>query len=138
MLALLAAFALVPATATPAAAPGQRVGAESRVSRAQAEEIISAYVVETLHFNRGAFSLDRGENWIYPDFYFYQALINNPGGSAVAGSYAVDKRTGDLWNGVVCEPFATKGVRAAQARTRAELLITPARYRKLRHQGPEC
>ena len=80
------------------------------------------------------------EHFAKPDsaqFYFFTAAWDNPGGSVVAGNYAVDKATADVWNSVMaCEELSTPALRELQSQVRSRIGLTPVEYRKHKRGCP--
>jgi hypothetical protein len=75
----------------------------------------------------------------YPDFYFFEVLWKSSGDiSPIAGHYAVDSRTGGVWNAVICSELKTRSLEKRQALLRKKIGLTPEQYRKIRRRGPEC
>lgn len=56
----------------------------------------------------------------------------------MVGHYAVDRTTGDVWDGVMCREYKPEAVIKLQALIRKQLRLTEADYRKLKRQGPYC
>lgn len=62
-----------------------------------------------------------------------------PDGSAVYGSYYVDRENGDVWNAVVeCARIDTPALRKLQAAIRTRIGLSESDYKKQRHKGPLC
>lgn len=84
------------------------------------------------------FGLDSYRDPDFPDFYFFEATWDNPQGSVVIGHYAVDSRTGDVWDGVVCREIQTRSLRRLQQQIRKSMGIDEKGYQRLRRTGPMC
>ena len=85
------------------------------------------------------FNLDPFTVSYYPDFCFFEGQWNSTGDvSPVAGHYAVDSRTGDVWNGIICREYKTPRLRVLQSIMRKRIGLTQQQYRKIRRLGPEC
>jgi hypothetical protein len=76
----------------------------------------------------------------FPDFFFFLPLhyAPEPGGVAVIGTYAVDKRTGDVWDGAVCSELETHGLRKLQKSIRNRIGLSEQEYKQTRRLGPMC
>jgi hypothetical protein len=62
-----------------------------------------------------------------------------PDGSAVYGSYYVDRETGDVWNAVVeCTQIDTAALRKLQAAIRTRIGLSESDYQKQKQKGPLC
>jgi hypothetical protein len=84
------------------------------------------------------FSLEESPNTKFPDFLFLQGLWDDPTGSPVVGSYAVDRSTGDVWSGIVCREYQTPGLRSLQKEIRRSIGLSDSRYRRIKKPGPMC
>jgi hypothetical protein len=107
------------------------------VSQQEARELIyKALPSSTVHLP--GFGLDNMNAPNFPDFYFFEGLWDNPDGSAVSGHYAVDKKTGDVWNGVVCRQFVSRSLRKAQHALRKSIGLSEQEYQRIKRPGPMC
>jgi len=62
-----------------------------------------------------------------------------PNGSAVYGSYYVDRQTGDVWDAVEeCTKIDTLALRKLQATIRKRLGLSESAYQKQKRKGPLC
>src|SRR5574341_2590781 len=62
--------------------------------------------------NAPGFELDEYKDEYFPDFFFFEALWDNPNaGSVVAGHYAVDRRTGEVWEPMSCARITSAAIR---------------------------
>lgn len=59
-----------------------------------------------------------------------------PDGSVVVGNWAVDPRTGDVFNAASNHEEQNKRLQQLQARVRASLHLSAADYRRLKTKGP--
>ena len=83
------------------------------------------------------FSLEHFPEQDSEQFYFFTAAWDNPKGSVVAGNYAVDKATADVWNSVMaCEKLSTPALRELQSQLRSRIGLTPAQYRERKRGCP--
>lgn len=63
----------------------------------------------------------------------------SPNGSAVYGSYYVDRETGDVWNALTeCTEIDTPALRRLQAAIRMRIGLSESEYRKRKRKGPLC
>ncbi len=75
----------------------------------------------------------------YPDFYFFEVLWNSTGDiSPIAGHYAVDSKTADVWDPVFCRELKSQALSARQADLRKKIGLVPKQYLKIRRLGPMC
>ena len=72
------------------------------------------------------------------DFFFFTADRDNPGGSGTVGHFAVERTTGDVWDGVVCQEYKVEGLARLQVLIRKKLGLTETTYKNLKRQGPYC
>ena len=82
---------------------------------------------------------DASKDPYYPDFYFFEALWNSTGDiSPIAGHYAVDSRTGDVWNIITCGELKSPTLSWRQAALRKKMGLAPKQYIKIRRLRPMC
>jgi hypothetical protein len=74
----------------------------------------------------------------HPDFYGLEALNDNRSGNANLGFFEIDPRTGDVWNGVICEQFSSPPLLKLQRTIRHRIGLTDQEYRNARRPGPFC
>jgi hypothetical protein len=75
-----------------------------------------------------------------PHFYFFMGIWSNPApeGSTTAGSFAIQKETGDVWDSVTCEKIEGGALKKIQKLIRRKLRLTAASYEALRRKPPGC
>lgn len=62
-----------------------------------------------------------------------------PKGSVVAGMYAVDPYTGDVFDAnKECDEVKNKRLERLQAQVRAKLHLSQSEYQRLKTKGPQC
>ena len=72
-------------------------------------------------------------------FYFLDATWNNPGPAGVSvGHFAVDRKTGDMWDAVVCRRINSPKVKEFQSKLRRRMGMTKEIYEKVKRSGPMC
>ena len=110
------------------------------ITEKQAEELAAAGAPEEMRKLPG-FSLDRWIQADCPDFYYFDALWNNPSrnGSNLSGHLAVNRRTGDVW----LEPWLPSPRRMTNSRLkklqrsiRKQLAMSGTDYSELRKVLP--
>jgi hypothetical protein len=84
------------------------------------------------------FELDKFSDPYYPEYQFFQGIFDNPGGSVNLGHYAVDRKTGEVWDGVICSRVASPSLVKLQVAIRNRIGLTREDYRKARRPGPMC
>jgi hypothetical protein len=84
------------------------------------------------------FCLEEYTDPYFPEFQGFQAIFNNPHGSFNLGFYEVDRKTGDVWNGVICERMKSPSLTRLQRAIRIRLGLTGSDYRKAPRSGPMC
>ena len=70
-----------------------------------------------------------------PGFQFFQAVPDPPDGRI---HYAVDLRTGDVWDVSVCEKLTSTSMKKLQNAIRNRIGLTADEYRKIGRPGPFC
>jgi hypothetical protein len=102
------------------------------VTLEEANELMTA-----LFRDRGASgsSLEEYEVKDYPEFQFFQAMGHDPLRHI---HYAVDRKTGEVWSGVVCENLTSPSLNKLQNAIRNRIGLTPDEFRKVRRRGPLC
>jgi len=84
------------------------------------------------------FSIDYAPFPYAPEFYFFDAIFDNPDGSVVQGHYAVNSRTGDVWDPIDCSPLTSQSAGKMQKDIRRRFRLTKKEYLKLRDEKPAC
>ena len=84
------------------------------------------------------FGIENSQDSYFPEFYFFDALWNNPDGSVVIGHFAVDPQTADVWDAVVCRRYHTTALSRLQRSMRQRIGLTNTRYNQIRRSGPMC
>lgn len=76
----------------------------------------------------------------YPEFQFFQAILANPNptGSFNLGHHAVDRKTGDVWDAVICDHLTSRSLAKLQIAIRKRIGLTEEAYRQLHKEGPMC
>jgi hypothetical protein len=64
------------------------------------------------------FELDEEANSFFPNFYHFGASIDSKTRFVRVGSYAVDPRTADVWDEMLCERLQSPSLAQSQARIR--------------------
>jgi len=80
-------------------------------------------------------ALEEHEVQDYPGFVFFQAMGHDPLRHI---HYAVDRKTGEVWSGVVCESLTSPSLRKLQNAIRTRIGLTADEFLKVRRRGPEC
>lgn len=73
-------------------------------------------------------------------FYFFTvAWAAAATSSVVAGNYAVDRYTGDVWSATRgCDELSTASLRKMQAKVRSDLGLSSKQYQGTKTHGPLC
>ena len=122
--------------------PSPIFAAQPTLTQFEEEELVYAAVLvdspRALQLPKFGLDPSGPDKWD-PAFDFYQALDDaDPDGSAVFGTYAVNRSTGDVWNGIMCSEYKSARLRKLQSRFRKRLGLSPADYSRLRVPGPLC
>jgi hypothetical protein len=104
----------------------------------EAHELMMAISKDSGWTSFPGFALDSYSVADKPEFSFVAVLWDNPNGSVIIGHYAVDRKTGDVWNGVICERMKSPSLTRLQRAIRTRIGLTDSDYRKARRPGPEC
>jgi hypothetical protein len=108
------------------------------ISLEEAHALVTAFMKDRGSTKLRGFDLDQYANNDYPDFQFFQAIFDNPRGSFNLGHYAVDRKTGDVWNAVICEQLTSPSLARLKSATRRRIGLTEDEYRKTQRMGPMC
>lgn len=107
------------------------------ITPAQAEELVKRAVGPKVDV-----VIERNEQTheYWPDFYYFDISLTHPCDtcSFVWGFMAVDPRTGDIWDSVVCQEYKSREVRRYQKELRKQLGMDQAEYHRWRRKGPMC
>ncbi len=107
-----------------------------RLSREQAELLArTAADAQGLTKLRG-FALEPAQMKEFPDFYFFDALVAEPGAQGFSGHYAVSKLTGDVWDPFKCGRISSGALSELQRKIRSDLGLTAAEYRRHARNKP--
>jgi hypothetical protein len=125
LLALLSALPVTGAVAAP------RILTEAQMRRL-AIAGAKVWAPGTLKLPR--FGFDRYNHAGYAYFEAWTSV-----GQGTAGHYAIDPRTGDMWDGVSeCGEITSPEIRRLQRILRKQLGLNPAEYRAIKRRGPMC
>lgn len=108
------------------------------VTLEEADALVTAFLKDRGYTKLPSFGLEKYTSNYYPNFQFFQGIYDNPGGSCNLGHYAVDRKTADVWNGVVCGRATSPSLRKLQVAIRNRIGLTREAYRKARRPGPMC
>jgi hypothetical protein len=108
------------------------------VSLEEAHDLVTAFFTDRGSTKLPGFGLDKYNNKHYPEFQFFQGIFCNPKGSFNLGHYAVDRKTGDVWNAVICERVTSPSLAKLQRAIRKRIVLTDLEYRKAQRPGPMC
>ncbi len=139
-----AGVAATTAAEAPPAAPGPVAGVPAAppskdVSEDEARKLVMLFAASRGLTKLHDFMLDAYTLPVLPDYYLFDALWNNPQpGGVIAARFAVDRRTGDLWNANQCEALTSPLIRGVQQQIRSRLGLTWAAYQRARRPGPLC
>lgn len=82
------------------------------------------------------FSLEEIKDPYFPDFYEFEARVDNPDRDDAAGDYFVDPRTADVQEFVLCQPPKAKTVIDFQAQLRKSIGLSDSEYRQVKKPLP--
>jgi hypothetical protein len=72
----------------------------------------------------------------FPDFYFFDAYFDTPNRLATIGSYAVNRKTADVWEWIGCHRLGPKPIKSYQGSLRRQIGLSRSQYRKLSRHAP--
>lgn len=133
--AALFVLMLVNSVNTLAAKPSQEISA------AEARALVLQLLRDTKDDKLPGFSLKNEEPSasFSKSYYDFEAdWAGKPAGDIVIGFFLVDKLTGDIWNGVICEAFHSPTLTELQNVFREKHGLTKNEYKRLRKAGPYC
>jgi hypothetical protein len=107
------------------------------ISVEEGRELVYA-LLEPSGCTRRRCEVDRLQDKYFPQLFFFDGLWPNPTGSPHIGSWAVDPKTGDLWDANVCVEYRSSGVESLQLRLRKRIGLTEDGYKKLKKRPPMC
>ncbi len=118
--------------------------AKPLVSIGQAEHLVMAQLIHD-HRNRLpglVISVDKGDD-TFPAFWMIsvdwdERKNGERYGTGHYGFFAVDKMTGDVWEGTICREYRSPELARAQRQLRRRLGMNPKDYKRLRRDGPYC
>jgi len=105
------------------------------ISLEEANELLTAY----LKLPEG--NLLKSGDMGYTGFYFFMAILGaskGPVGVLHVRYDAVDRKTGDVWNGVICQQIASHSLKKLQLTLRRRIGLTDDEYQKAKRPGPMC
>ena len=112
-------------------------GKRRNIGLEEANDLVYAYL-KSMGCSEKTCWLEQYHDPHWPDFFCFQALNNNPSGSANMGFYEVDPRTGDVFDGVVCATYTSPALVRLQEAIRARIGLTDTECRKVQRPGPMC
>jgi len=130
--------AIVDVSATPVEPSTYSNQKRRDVTLEEADALVTAFFKDRGNTTLPGFGLEKFTSEYDPGFQFFQGIFDNPGGSVNLGFYAVDRKTGDVWDGVVCERASSPSLVKLQAAIRNRIGLTRDEYRKARRPGPMC
>jgi hypothetical protein len=71
-------------------------------------------------------------------YQFRATWVGTPNGSFIIGYWDIDKRTGEVWNGVICQQIVFPALQDMQADIRKKLRLSVEEYLRIRVDGPLC
>jgi len=83
-------------------------------------------------------TLEEYQNEHSPEFYGFEALRSNPGGSANVGFYLVNPWTGDIWDIWSCKLVENPIIKKIQNKIRQHLKLSGTAYNKAHTLKPFC
>ncbi len=110
--------------------------ADGRVSEAEARNLVLAAIGPKVVDAMPGFTLERNDHARVLGFFEFDATFKNPRGSPIAGFYAVNEVTADVWQLVICRKLTSAELRELQVRLYRQHNIT--RRERLRAARAPC
>jgi hypothetical protein len=122
-------FALVlrlPASAGPTA-----------IARSQARDLVLRALQERGYPTTAKnFELDDGNDKYFPNFYWFQSYSNSEVRLVSTGIFAVNKKTADIWDTLLCKRIDLAALRPLQEKLRKQAEVTAQEYAELTKEAP--
>lgn len=131
---VLSVMALIPLTSASSSVAAERER-ESLSSQEAAQLVVSALPEKTAA--APGLEIQQMSDPYFPEFYFFEVLWKNPGpGSVVAGHFAVHRRSGEVWDPLLCRRIVSSSLEQMQQRIRKRIGLSRQEYAELRRQAP--
>jgi len=104
------------------------------VTLQEAEELVR-HALDPRSPSLPGFGLDSYQDPDNPDFYFFEADWDHPSN---IGHFAVNKKTGDVWDPFVCSRYHSRRLLQFQKHVRETIGLSEQQYLKLSKQRPIC
>jgi hypothetical protein len=97
-------------------------GSSQEITRDQAREIVSVFLKsQGYHVTSPKFDLENAQDDAdFPDFYLFAAYQDTAARLVTIGSYAVNRKTADLWERIGCTKIKSKAIEPLQKQLRNE------------------
>jgi hypothetical protein len=129
---------IVEVSASPISPSSYSIRKRRDLTLEEADALVTAFFKDRGSTKLRGFELDKFSDPYYPEYQFFQGIFDNPGGSVNLGHYAVDRKTGEVWDGVICSRVASPSLVKLQVAIRNRIGLTREDYRKARRPGPMC
>lgn len=112
-------------------------GRAHSISRQQAKTLVNLALEGTPTLRLRGFGLETVSMPNFPEYYFFEGIWNNPNpGSAVAGHWAVNATTGEVWDPFACVLVKSARLKSELSRWRKKMKISPADVHRAREDKP--
>jgi hypothetical protein len=135
--------------------PGITFGARTEIAdhaSTEAREVTyeEAHDLLTAFLKVSPLAVEKSGDMGYKEFYFFMADMGSSPCRPCAQRglkgvyvgnfqyYAVDRRTGDVWNSTICERISTRAINRLQVALRKRIGLTNTEYEELKRPGPLC
>jgi hypothetical protein len=107
---------------------GNRVDSpkEQRLSVEDGRKLVQQVLQEWGSTKLPGFGIEDSQNSYFSEFYFFEALWDNPNGSPLISHFAVDSRTADVWDAVLCRRYHTRALNKLQRLMRQRIGLSGA------------
>jgi hypothetical protein len=120
---------------------GHNLRDRRRITESEARELAMKALPEEMIKNPAGLVLNSYKNSYFPDAYYFEALWAHPTpvmSSIVAGHYAVDSETAEVWKSNICERITSRALQQLQKELRKRIGLSEEEYRKLIKKHPPC
>ena len=116
----------------------QLLGNERELQRKEAGELVKIWLTSQ-RFDTGSprFALEPDpDHPTFPDFYFFSPVYEQSESAPTLGHFAVNRKTGDVWDWELCQRLQSGALRAAQKSLRKKLGLSEQKYNKFSKLAP--
>jgi len=107
------------------------------IARDEARRLLLQGLQERGYPTRAAnFSLEDVDDPYFPNFYSFQSYSNLPQRFASTGVFAVNKKTADVWDSLLCKRVESRKIKSVQKKLQEEIGLSAKDYITLSKEEP--